>query len=463
MVVILGAGLAGLSAAYHLDGRDALVLEQEDEVGGLCRSFRSEGFTFDCTGHLLHLRDKSLRAWVLELLPGGWADLRRHAFIFSHGTLTPYPFQANTAGLPLDVRLDCLLGFIETLRHDAAGQSGARAALPPVPDAQPVDPDLPFLKLPPPAADDEPSFLDWIHATFGAGFARHFFVPYNTKLWRRDLAGITGDWVSWSIPRPDLSDVLRGAITTSEKSFGYNPDFLYPRAGGIDALPRAIAARLPRGVVRTGVTIAALDAGRRRVTTAAGETFEGEHVLSSLSLPALARITRDLPPALLEASRQLQHVSVRVINLGVRGAPRHPGVQWAYFPEPGAPFHRLGFPAALTPAMAPPGHHSITAEISFRADEAPPMERSHEETLAALERQGFLDPADVVHVHRMDIPTAYVIFDRARRRVLPELYRWYLERGVVPIGRYGAWDYLAMEDSLAHGRHVAGWLAARRR
>ena len=47
MVLILGAGLAGLSAAWHLRGRDVLVLERQHEVGGLCRSFREAGFTFD--------------------------------------------------------------------------------------------------------------------------------------------------------------------------------------------------------------------------------------------------------------------------------------------------------------------------------------------------------------------------------------------------------------------------------
>ncbi len=54
-----------------------------------------------------------------------------------------------------------------------------------------------------------------------------------------------------------------------------------------------------------------------------------------------------------------------------------------------------------------------------------------------------------------------MVFDRARRRVLPRLLRWYVERGIVPIGRYGAWDYLSMEDCLIHGREVARWAGGR--
>lgn len=456
MVLILGAGLAGLAAAHRL-GRGARVLEALDEPGGLCRSFRRDGFTFDCTGHLLHLRDPSLRDFALELLPDGWAQLQRSAWILSHGALTPYPFQANTFGLPVEVRLECLLGFVEALR------AHRRAPLPPVPAPQPLDPALPFLAVAPEPAPDEPSFAAWVAGTFGAGFARHFFTPYNEKLWRRPLEQVTGDWTGWSIPRPELADVLRGALTTGDKAFGYNPQFLYPREGGIDRLPRALAARLPAGALRLGARVAALDAGRRRVRLQGGEELEGEAVLSSLPLPALARLTTDLPAALREAATTLRHVGVRVVNLGVRGPAAHPGAQWVYVPDPQVPYHRLGFPCALTPAMAPPGHHAIVAEISRLPDDPVPPAESAAATRRALLASGFLrDERDVVHEWVMDIDEAYVVFDRARRAALPALFRWYVERGVLPMGRYGAWDYLGMEDCLRHGRQAAEWVLARR-
>ena len=150
MILILGAGLAGLSAAWHLDGQDRLVVERAPEVGGLCRSIRERGFTFDYTGHLLHLRDPTIRDWALELLPDGYVDLHRSAWIHSYGKLTPYPFQANTAGLPLDVRLECLLGFIDTL------EDSGRPALP-VPEAVGIEGAPPFLRVPRPAQSALPA------------------------------------------------------------------------------------------------------------------------------------------------------------------------------------------------------------------------------------------------------------------------------------------------------------------
>lgn len=452
MVVILGAGLAGLSAAHHLQGRDALVVEREPEVGGLCRSIREGGFTFDYTGHLLHLRDPQIRAWAMELLPGGWAHLHRSAWIHSHDVLTPYPFQANTAGLPLEVRIECLLGFIETL-------SAGKAPSLPVPPAETFPGGPPFLKVCPPAAADEPTFHHWIRATFGSGFAKHFFDPYNGKMWRRPLTEVTGDWVSWSIPRPNLPDVLRGAITTTDTVFGYNPDFLYPADGGIDHLPRSIARGIAPGVVRTGVAAEEIVAGQRRVRFSDGSSETASHVLASLPLPVLAAMTSDLPAELLEAAQQLSHVSIRAVNLGVAGPPPHPNAQWVYFPEPAFPYHRVGIPTALTPAMAPLGHHALVAEISFRPDADPGVQASLDQTIDGLLAARLLTSRDAItHARVVDIPHAYVVFDQARRRVLRALIGWYLERGIVPMGRYGTWDYLAMEDSLVHGRELAAWL-----
>jgi protoporphyrinogen oxidase len=452
MVVILGAGLAGLSAAYHLEDRDFVLIDRESEVGGLCRSQRHDGFVFDFTGHLLHLRDPSIRDWVLELLPDGYRQLHRSAWIHSHDTLTPYPFQANTAGLPLEVRLDCLLGFIAAMAPQAAGRRG-------IPESQQLIDGLPFMTVCPPPQAGEPNFLDWIMTTFGEGFAKHFFVPYNEKLWRRKLSAITGDWVSWSIPRPELADVLRGAITRSGKVYGYNPQFLYPAAGGIDHLPRSIAAHIPESSMRLECAAVEISAAERRVTLSDGETLSGEFILSSIPLTTLAKITTDIPSDLKAAAADLDHVSIRAVNLGVRGEPVHTDAQWVYFPEPSAPFHRIGLPTALTPAMAPSGHHSLVAEISFRPHDDPGPEASLEQTVASLLQCGFLRSRDdIVTSKVVDIPLAYVVFDKRRREVLPELMRWFVQHGIVSMGRYGTWDYLAMEDSLRHGREVASWI-----
>ncbi len=194
MIVIVGAGLAGLSAAYHLSGVPYRLYEREWEVGGLCRSYRKDGFTFDYTGHLLHFRQAEIKALVEELLAGKLQKHTRQSFIYSHRTYTEYPFQVNTFGLPPEVVRECLMGFIATLTHPTY-----------------------------PAAVNGRSFKQWILDNLGEGMAKHFMVPFNEKLWQVSLDELTSDWVSWLVPKPELKDVVNGALGIKDKAFGYNP------------------------------------------------------------------------------------------------------------------------------------------------------------------------------------------------------------------------------------------------
>src|SRR5258706_1614066 len=212
-VVILGAGLTGLSAARHL-AEPCVVLEREDEVGGLARTHVEQGFTFDCTGHLLHLRDPRVQALVATLLPDVFTRHERRALIYSKGVYTAYPFQANLHGLPPDVVQECVTGFVEAeVRRAEEGE-----------------PDLATI-----------GFREWTERTFGEGIARHFLLPYNAKLWRTDLDDVECGWGSWSIPRPTLRGILSAALGTTVAGLGYNPTFLYPRRGGISVLPEGLA------------------------------------------------------------------------------------------------------------------------------------------------------------------------------------------------------------------------------
>ena len=108
--LILGAGLAGLSAAFHL-GDCAEIYESESYVGGKARTEYHQGFTFDVTGHWLHLRDEAIRQWILELLgEDHFLKITRKSRVWSHGVYTQYPYQANTYGLPPNVIKSCVWG-----------------------------------------------------------------------------------------------------------------------------------------------------------------------------------------------------------------------------------------------------------------------------------------------------------------------------------------------------------------
>lgn len=212
-IIILGAGLAGLSTAWHLqrEGINCKTFEKEPEVGGLCRSKDIDGFTFDYDGHLLHFKHYYAFNLIKNLLGNNLARHERNAWICSYGRYVRYPFQANLYGLPLPIIKECLLGFIQASKNNHHNNK------------------------------KNPNFLNWINQTFGRGIARHFMIPYNSKFWTIPPRELTCEWLDGFIPVPLLGQVIEGTIEESNRQFGYNAKFWYPKRGGINQVPLALA------------------------------------------------------------------------------------------------------------------------------------------------------------------------------------------------------------------------------
>ncbi len=422
--LILGAGLTGLSAAYHLAPGDTVVVEREREVGGLCRSRDVDGFVFDNTGHVLHLRNAGIRDLVLTLLPDTFASIERKALVYSKGVYTAYPFQANTHGLPQAVVSECVLGFLEALRRRESSAAGAS------------------------------NLREWILLTFGDGIARHFMLPYNEKLYRQDLTTLDGETTSWSIPQPTLQEVVQGAIGSEVRGLGYNPSFLYPTRGGIDVIPRALADRC--GNLRLGTTVRRIDPVARRAELDGGDTLEYERLISTIPLDALLRMLDPSPdPVLREASSRLRAVRVVNVNLGIDREGVLPG-HWVYFPEPEFPFYRVGSASNFSDGVAPTGCSSLYVEVARRRDEVIDVETLRVEVVEALRRARILRASDRIVVQDAQIlDPAYVVHDHDRQRLLPRIMSVLDRYGIVSTGRYGAWEYGSMETALSQGRQAA--------
>src|SRR4051812_36261402 len=277
--LILGAGLTGLSCAYHL-GDNYLIVEKEDEPGGIVRTRnRHNGFLCDGTGHWLHLRNPYMKELVNRLLAGQLVEHERKAVIHMHGVFTPYPFQANTYGLPREVVLECLLGLLKTRHPEDFG-----------------------LK---PPLDAPKSFREWVVRAFGEGIAKHFMVPYNEKLLGVSLDELRPEYAERFIPRPSLEDVLKGALGFSRESLGYNAKFVYPREGGISALPRAFARAL-KVPPQFKISVKKVDLRSRTATLSDGREVSYKHLLNTAPLPRFLSLLTDLPAEVRDATNKLR-------------------------------------------------------------------------------------------------------------------------------------------------------------
>ncbi len=420
--VIIGGGLTGLVAAERLAaaGITAPVLEREPEPGGVCRSIEAGGFTFDHTGHLLHVARPETEAYLAEL--GVWSELevwKRSAAIVVGGHVTPYPIQIHTHGLAPEDRRDCLLGFIRAWAAEPEGEPG--------------------------------NFRDWVLERFGDGFAEHFFFPYNRKLYRAEPEELGLDWVGRYVPKPDLEEVVNGALGLHDEAVGYNAVFRYPKTGGIRLLPDRVADRVPE--LRTNSEVVGLHLGEGWIELTGGERLAFSEAVATIGLPALLDMVLDeLPSEVAGARRALRWVRVLNIALGVRG-PAPVAEHWRYFPDPDVPYYRVGFPSNHG-RLAPAGCHTVSVEISFDPA-AGDVEAVAAEAEEALMRTGLVDPA-AVEVRRLTmVDPAYVVFDHDRRGAVSALRRWLGSHDIRLSGRWAEWKYSAMEDAVLDGMAAA--------
>ncbi len=425
-VMILGAGLTGLSASYHLRraGVPHRIVEKSASPGGHAVTIEEVGYRFDRTGHLLHLRDPEMRALVLEWLgPGGYVELQRRSAVYSHGVYTRYPFQANAFGLPKQVAYECVLGFVKAQLEPSAR---------------------------PPA-----NFEEFCLARFGEGISRHFMIPYNARLWGVPAREITAEWCSRFVPIPKVEDVLAGAVGLEGPELGYNARFIYPRLG-IGALVEKLAERA--GPVETGLAPTAIDLGAREVIFG-DVAVPYDELVSTLPLPTLLALATELPPEVRAAASRLRSTELYYLDVALN-TPCEKPYHWVYVPEAKYPFYRVGSYSHFSAAMAPPGKGSLYVELADRA--APDLATLLPRVAEALVEMGMIRAPEAIRFARLrHLEHAYVIFDHEHYASLATVRRHLDSVGVLSTGRYGGWNYSSMEDALVFGREAARTVLAR--
>jgi protoporphyrinogen oxidase len=427
--LILGAGLSGLSCAYHLgDPSRYRLIEKEAVVGGLARTrSRPHGFLCDGTGHWLHLRQDYTKSLVDRLLGDNIAPRVRRARIYSKGVFTLYPFQANTFGLPKEVVAECVTGIIRARYEE---------------------------KLPEPK-----NYKEWIRKEFGEGISKHFMFPYNQKIYGVPLESLAVDFAKKYIPRPTIEAVVDGALGLSKEALGYNAEFIYPKKGGIGALSEAFHSgigkkaehnRVPRAIDHRGGIAHLQD----------GESIGFDHLVTTIPLPELIRVLvagdpSSVPAEVVDAAQRLRANSVLYFDVAIRGAPKeHQDYHWIYLPEQEFPFYRVGSYSAVERSLAPEGCRSYYVELGHYGEVDP--SRFEQPVIDGLRRLGIIDDeSELLFMIPNVLSPAYVLFDDHYEAARKTVLDWLAHARIVSVGRYGRWQYNAMEDAILEGKEAA--------
>ena len=417
--IILGGGIAGLTAAYELlrRGQRVTVIEKGAAVGGLARTFVRDGFRFDLGGHRFHSNNPAVVGWLKDLLGEDLLTVPRLSRIKLNGRFVNYP-----------------LTFPDAFTAFPPGQAAGMGA-------------SYFLARITPQLRPERSFEDWVARRFGRQMYRRFFQPYTEKVWGIPGSQLSADWAAQRIGLPSMWQTIRHALRPGDMPPATAvTQFYYPRYGfGMipQALARQIWARDGRILTQTAPRRITPSSDGFHVLLNNGSTLYGAELIATIPLPALLAA---LPDDGRAPSFSLNYRGLICLFLAL-DKPQVTPDSWTYFPDPALIFGRTHEPKNWSPHMVPDANcTSLCVEIFASPDEPIwqwPAERIAAKAIAQLSDLGWIRPEEVRGHWALRLPHAYPIYDVGYRPRL-EAARDYLSQWprLHLLGRTGSFRYL---------------------
>ena len=440
-IIILGGGLAGLSAGYTLTraGRRLQVIEANSAVGGLARTVTHGEFRFDLGGHRFHTANPRIDDFVRGLLGEELLAVPRSSKIFLRQRYFDYPLQPLNACFDLGIATTCAI---------LAGYARARLA-------------RCWRKTPLVCLED------WVVAHFGRPLFEIYFRDYSEKVWGIPCQRIAAEWIAQRVQGLSLGAAIRRAFFKANRDAPptLTDAFVYPRLG-IGRIADTLRSGIePENAVLTNTRVTCVRHSGLRVqsvTVRQGERngeFRGGEFISTIPLPQLVQLLQpSAPDEVLAAAARLRHRDLVIVAV-MLNRPRATDLTWIYFPEKHIAFGRVHEPTNWSPDLAPPGATVLVAEHFCCRGDATWSTRDEDliaATVAQLEQLGFIRREEVLDGIALRIPAAYPLFEVGYQGHCDTLLA-YLDRfpNLHLAGRGGMFRYYNMDRAIESGLSAA--------
>jgi protoporphyrinogen oxidase len=416
-IVIIGAGPCGLGAAWRLNELGMTnyeVFEKNAYAGGLSSSFVDEkGFTWDIGGHVLFSHYDYFDLVMETAIPAeGWVPHERESWIWIKNRFIPYPLQYNIGRLPEKDMIECLVGLIHCSTDNENNEQHV-------------------------------NFLEWIHHTFGEGLAKHFFIPYNKKVWAYPLEELTAQWTGERVAVPDVKRVIDIIMQGKDDcSWGPNNTFTFPLYGGTGAIWRALAEKLPPEKIYFNSELVALDCEKKILKFKDGKDEHYDYLITTIPIDQLIPITASISS---NKEDKFVYSSSNIIGIGLEGEPPEQlrTKCWMYFPEDDNPFYRVTVFSNYSRNNVPRGGYwSLMGEIAESTKKSVIQDHLIDEALQGFYHTKLIEKnANIISTwsYRAEYayPTPFLGRDEMLNRYLVDLQK----KGIYSRGRFGAWKY----------------------
>lgn len=376
--LILGAGPAGLTVANKLKQKgitEFLVLEREETAGGLCRSVNVDGAPFDIGGgHFLDVRRPQVNEFLFGFMPEEeWDKYDRDSRIMVNGNMVNHPIEANIWQMKIEDQ-------VEYLKSIAVAGCNI-------------------------GTEQPEAFIDWIYWKLGSKIAEDYMIPYNQKMFSKELNQLGTYWLE-KLPNVSFEETLLSCL--EKKAYGTQPghaQFYYPKKYGYGELWLRMANAI-EGNIEYNKSVKGIDFNSKTVTTADGCKYQAETIITTIPWLEFKEIV-GMPDEIKDSIGELKFSSIQTEyfpdNLDTP-------CQWIYYPNPKLSYHR----------------------ILVRHNFCPNSKGYWTETNS--ERIGMEEPNDNFRYMNQ---YAYPLNTIKKPEIMKKLLAWSEAHGVIGLGRWG--------------------------
>lgn len=414
--LILGAGIAGLAAAYRLNqlAKPYYIYEKNSRAGGLLDSIEVDGFRFDQAVHLSFADQPEIRK-VFDKTP-----YRKHqpeSMCFDEGRWLRHPIQNNLYPLPVEEKVALIKSFINR------------------PEVTPEN------------------YHDWLIFQYGEAFAERYPVRYTKKYWDIHPNELGLSWIGNRMHRSTLDQVLEGAMTNNTPNYYYAKEMRYPNQGGYKSFLNPL---LEEVLPVFGKECVSIDLMSKSAFFKDGEIVNFENLINTLPLPVLISLVRDCPDRIRELSKRLLWTKVHLISIGLN-KPNMFKDLWNYIYDDDIYASRMYSPGLKSLDNCPPLCSSIQFEVyetggknsRFGVDEL------RDNSIYALKKMRIASEKDIKVCDVRTVPFGNITFYLGMEKERDEILSWLRNMDVLGAGRFGAWDYLWSHQSMESGIKAA--------
>lgn len=414
--LVLGAGIAGIAAAYSAQqrGRKATVFEASARAGGLLDNFTIQGFRFDTAVHLSFASEPQVRD-VFDRTP--FYTHNPESLCWDAGLWLKHPVQNNMLPLPVDDKVELIAGL----------------AAPPQGEVQ--------------------TYRDWLIYQYGEPIAERWPLVYTEKYWTLPAERLGTDWIGQRMRRADLREVLTGAFTSETPNHYYVKEMRYPKVGGYRAFIEPMIDQID---IVYGHRAVGIDVDTKTVRFDTGEQVAYRNLVSTLPLPRLVEMMGDAPDPVQADAASLFATEIDLISIGFN----RPGVSpalWFYIYDRDILAARAYAPDWKAPNNVPKGCSSLQFEIYSSREQPQSLsaEALKRNTVEGLRKMGLATEDDIMFVDHRRLPYGNVVFDLGMEARRDRVRDWVSSRGIALAGRFGEWGYLWSNQSMMSGIKAA--------